>query len=135
MITQAEVQDRIREAAIVIRRMSNPDHRFLKAGERGSWPGYVRDWQAYGADRVRLKLPPPNGAEIDRMEETIGWISWLATQDEREARIVWLMFGAGQRVNVIARTFGISRDTVERDRKAGVQRIVTRIRAIHKIAA
>lgn len=121
-----QMQDRIREAADTLRRMDNTDRKFLAAGEKCSWPAYVRDWHAYGAEDAREPRIPPTNAAIDRMNETIGWIAWLATQSRDEAIVVWFSFGAMMRTKTLARRIHANRETVRRKRKAGIQRLLER---------
>lgn len=127
-LTIADIQDRIREAADTLWRLPDSDRRFLSAGQRGSWPGYVRDWHAYGADKARAPRATATSEAIDRMYETIGWIAWLASQDEREAKIVWAAFGMRTSTRKIVRELGIARKTVDRDKMAGLWRILGYVR-------
>ena len=120
-----EVQDRIREAAMVLwRQPKTAEERYLNAGNRCSWPQYVRDWHAYGADRARMPKIPPQPREIDRCDEVLGWIAWLATQDEAEAKLLWRRFGQRERTKVLAHRLGVHRQTINRKCRSGIQRIV-----------
>lgn len=119
-----EVQDRIREAYDTLRRLPDDDRRFLTAGERGSWPGYVRDWQAYGADTVRMPRIPPTPGAIDRLHETLAWLIWVEKQIPRSQKILWVCFGKGLSSARAARVVGIQRRTLQRLRRAAVDRIV-----------
>lgn len=122
-----EVQDRMREAALTLWRSPRPtEEKYLRSGERCSWPQYVRDWHAYGADRARMPKIPPQPEAIDRMEEVLGWISWLATQDTDEAKIVWFSFGIPTRTKLLAGRLGVHRETIKRKRETGIQRILYR---------
>lgn len=122
-----EVQDRIREAAMVLwRQPRESEQRYLSAGNRCSWPQYVRDWHAYGAERARMPKIPPQPDAIDRCDEVLGWIAWLATQDELEAKIVWAKFAVRTRTKLISGRLGVHRQTVLRKQKAAIQRLVDR---------
>ena len=121
-----EVQDRYREAAMVLWRLpKTAEESYLASGNRCSWVQYVRDWHAYGADRARMPKIPPQPREIDRCDELLGWHAWLATQDSDEAKICWDRFALRQRTKVIAHRMGIHRQTVRRKGIAGIQRLVT----------
>lgn len=122
---QIEIQDRIRRAAETLRRMPREDERrHLSAGERCSWPGYVRDWHAYGADKARARLSPPSAREITEMEEVVGWISWLASRHEWEAKAMWFAFGCRAKTGDLKRTWNVSRETIRRWKKQGTEHLV-----------
>ena len=84
-ITRTDVEDRLEEAALTLRRLPDP----AGSGPRGygsSWPEYVRDPRhAYGYDEVRMRVVP-SARDIARMEECIGWLRLVGAED---ARIVW----------------------------------------------
>lgn len=85
-ISVRQVEERLEEAAITLRRLPNPPGSGAK-GFGSSWPDYVRDAKhAYGYHEARMRVIP-NPGEIARMEECIAWLSWLEPED---ARIVWL---------------------------------------------
>lgn len=132
---QLELQDKIRSAALTIARMPNDEMRFLRAGERCCWPSFVQDWQAYGAVSARPPRIHPTPAAIDNMNEIIGYIAWLATQDFDEAKIVWLCFGMAHKSQSVAKVMGVHRTTVIRIRKAGLVRLTHHILGISKKAA
>lgn len=67
---------------------------------------------------------PPQPKEIDRMEETLDWIAWLATQDGTEATCVWQTFALRRSMSVTGRRVGMNRNYVSKRVKAGIQRIV-----------
>jgi len=122
-----EVQDRYREAAMVLwRQPKTAEERYLSAGNKCSWPQYVRDWHAYGADRARMPKIPPQPREIDRCDELLGWHAWLATQDEDAAKILWASFAIRTRTKLISSRMGIHIQTVRRKRKEGVHMLVER---------
>ena len=89
-MTPAEIKERLREAADVLRRL--PPERGPR--EFGSnWPDIVRStwgalwrWnptlQRWEREVPILKPSPPMGAEIDRMEEVMTWIEMLGDSQE-----------------------------------------------------
>jgi hypothetical protein len=125
-----QVHDRIREAAMVLwKQPKTAEERYLQSGSRCSWPPYVRDWHAYGADRAKMPKIPPQPREIDRCDEVLGWVSWLASQGGEcsdEAIIVWRSFGMNERTKDTARRLGMHRQTVRFKRKSGIKKIVER---------
>ncbi len=99
MMDTDAIKLRLREAADVLRRLPST----IGPKEYGSnWPDIVRstwerwaegyDWhpksqnRVLGPAKVRLRPAVPSGAEIDRMDEALGWLKWLG---EDEADMVW----------------------------------------------
>ena len=84
-LTTAEIEDRLEEAALTLRRLP------VKDGPReygSSWPDVVRSrFTAYGFEKARVKVVP-NATEIQRMEEAIDWLRLLERPDDRH--IVWM---------------------------------------------
>lgn len=126
------VQDRIREAALVIwRQPRTAEERYLSAGNRCSWPQYVRDWHAYGSEKAKMPKIPPQPKDIDRCDQVLDWICWLAAREPfgvnepEEAVILWRKFGMCERTKVVARRLGIHRQTVRRKGDAGIARVLT----------
>ena len=80
-----EVKQRLAEAADVLRRLRMSG---LKPGSmQAKWPEVVRCVQeAYGWTATPMRPPRPSPAQITRMDEAIGWLLLLET-DQR--RIVW----------------------------------------------
>ncbi|MCC5960559.1 MAG: hypothetical protein JJU08_14600 [Rhodobacteraceae bacterium] len=106
-ITPREIEDRLEEAALTLRRLPAPSGSGPK-GYGNSWPEFVRDARhAYGYHEARMRVIP-NAGEIARMEETIGWLLLIAHPDDR--RIVW-MRAEGWRWKPICWRFGVSRTT------------------------
>lgn len=123
---------RLREAWDTLRRLPE---RCFPAPLTSSWPEVVRDWrEAYGytAERVRLARPSPQA--IDRMQETIGWFSFVASQPKRtdiaaethdrlvrtQSRAVWLCCGCGLGPKRAGEVMGLQRDSVRSLRDAGL---------------
>jgi hypothetical protein len=121
-ITPREVEDRMEEAALTLRRLPDP------AGSRprgygASWPDYVRDARhAYGWHEAQMRVIP-SAREIARMEEAIGWLGWLAPED---ARIVWLR-AEGWRWRQVCIRAGCVRQTAWRRWSAGILSIAKRL--------
>ncbi|MBY6055394.1 DUF6362 family protein [Leisingera daeponensis] len=129
ILTVAQIEDRFEEAALTLKRTPNP----AGSGARGygsSWPPYVRSrFAAYGAEEARVRVIP-NAAEIQRMENTIEWLSLLASGDEvRDAddrRIVW-MRAEGYRWRAICARVGLSRSQAWRRWSAAMITIQRRL--------
>lgn len=132
---QRELEDKIRSAFFTLQRMPNEELKYLRAGERCCWPQFVQDWQAYGATAARAPRIHPSPDAIDNMERMIGALAWLATQNYDEAKIISLCFGLRQNSAVVAKIMGVSKDTVQRKRKAGMLRLAYHILGINKKAA
>lgn len=121
--------DRLYEACRVLRRLPDGERRFLTAGSRGSWPEVVLTfWEAYGQEAPKMRMPPPSSASIDRMEESLGWIAWLAAQDRQKAKCVWLCCGEGRPIMSVTRIVGLHRNTVRLERDAGLRLISAHFR-------
>lgn len=106
-LTPTEVEDRMAEAADVLRRLPN----VTVQGYASTWPPFVREyWESYGVAEVTLRRPPPSAAAIDRMDQALEWLRWL---DATDARIVWLRAN-GDRWKSICGKVGLARATVHR---------------------
>jgi hypothetical protein len=122
-----EVQDRYREAAMVLWRLpKTPEEGHIASSLKCSCIRYVRDWHSYGYERARMPKIPPQPNQIDRCDELLQWHVWLAMQDSEEAKICWDRFALRQRTKVIAHRMGIHRQTVRRKGISGIQRLVER---------
>lgn len=109
-LTVAEIEDRLEEAALTLRRLPSG------GGPRGygsSWPDIVRSrFTAYGFEEARVRVVP-NATEIQRMEDAIEWLMLIRHADD-EARtrddrnIVW-MRAENHRWRHICRRVGLSR--------------------------
>lgn len=83
--TVTDIADRFEEAVDTLRRMPNVKVR----GYFNAWPQIVRTLrEKLAEDKGEFRLGPPQPDAISRMEETIQWIFFLDSEDER--RIVWL---------------------------------------------
>jgi hypothetical protein len=114
------VEERLEEAADTLRRL--PEERVR--GYFSTWPPVIRDyWEAFGRGDVRLRLPPPSAAAIDRMDEVLAWLSWLESDD---ARLVWTR-AEGAPWKAICWRFGVSRATAHRRWQYSISVIVWRL--------
>lgn len=83
--TVTDVADRFEEAAQTLKRM--PPVRVQ--GYISTWPEIVRTtMEQLQADKLPMRMGPPQPDAISRMEETLHWIFWLDEEDER--KLIWL---------------------------------------------
>lgn len=81
--TPEMVEERLIEAAAVLKRL--PPVRV--GGYFSTWPKMKVEFSdLVGQTPEPMRLPPPSAAAISRMEETLGWSSWLEPDD---AKLVW----------------------------------------------
>lgn len=115
-LTPREIEDRLEEAALTLKRLPHPP----SSGARGygrSWPDYVHEAKyAYGYEPARMRVIP-NAREIQRMEEALNWLALIGGDSEQQAadnrRIVW-MRAEGHRWQTICRHVGCVRSTAWR---------------------
>ncbi|CAA7624198.1 DUF6362 family protein [Magnetospirillum sp. SS-4] len=120
-LTPAEVEERLAEAADILRRL--PESRVQ--GHASTWPPYVREyWESYGIAEVKLRRPPPSAAAITRMDEALPWLTWL---DPVDAKIAWLRAN-GDRWKVICWSVGMQRSAVHQHWLYGLCVIAWRLR-------
>ena len=104
--TRDMVEDRITEAAAVLKRLPGPQVR----GYFSTWPDVLlsaREIAGQGPRKVRV-LPSPQA--ISRMEETITWNRFL---DPEEAHLMWAR-ADGMPWKGVCVQFGVSRATAHR---------------------
>jgi hypothetical protein len=83
--TITDIADRFEEAANTLRRMPPVNLH----GYFNTWPPIVRTiMEQMQAEKEPLRRGPPTAEAISRMEETLDWIFFLDSEDER--RLVWL---------------------------------------------
>lgn len=105
--TAERVEDRLREAADVMRRL--PPVRVQ--GYFSTWPAIAHDFaDRVGRELQRMRRPPPSPDAITRAEATLLWLRWLEVED---ARLVW-MRAERARWREICQRFGIARSTANR---------------------
>jgi hypothetical protein len=104
--TPKQLAERFQEAALTAHRL--PPVRVQ--GYFNTWPAILRQpWESLSGDDLLYRFPPDPGA-IDRMEETLGWVLWLAEEDRH---LVWMRTD-GYRWRDICRRFGCDRTTAWR---------------------
>jgi hypothetical protein len=82
--TRAAVRGRLESAVDVLDRLWIS---LGPAGIRPSWPPIVRTTiESYGWHAANARPAPPQGREIDEMDEALGWLVWL---DGRDQKVVW----------------------------------------------
>ena len=118
--TPSLVEERLVEAADVLKR--RPEERVQ--GYFSVWPEVVRSaYDAFGWHDPVLKRPWPSPASIDRMEETLTWMRFLAPED---ARLVWTR-AEGAPWKAVCWRFGIARATAHRRWRYGLSVIALRL--------
>lgn len=124
-ITPREIEDRLEEAALTLKRLPHPPGSGPK-GFGSSWPEYVRDARhAYGYHEARMRVVP-NAGEIARMEEAIDWLRLIS--DPVDRRIVW-MRSDGHRWAPVCRRAGVARATAWRRWTAALLTIAKHLNA------
>lgn len=107
-LSPTNVEERFEEAARTLRRL--PAVRV--PGYISAWPAIVRSAaEAYGWEPATAPRISPSPHAISLMEETFGWLNWIADADDK--RIVWLR-AEGVRWKPICWRIGISRATAWR---------------------
>ena len=83
--TEDDVAERFEEAVRVLKRLPS----VKVQGYFNTWPDIVRTpMEKLQGDKLPTRLGPPLPDSIARMEQTLEWIFWLDTEDER--RLIWL---------------------------------------------
>lgn len=120
--TEEMVEDRFREAAATMKRL--PD--VSVQGFVSSWPPIIREfWEAYGWDVPKIRLGPPTGESIDRMDECLEWIRWL---EPEQMRLVWAR-AEGLPWKIILRRIGVSRATAWQRMDKALAKVAARLNA------
>lgn len=134
-LTRVEIEDRLEEAALTLRRLPNPSG----SGARGygaSWPEYIREVKhAYGYHEAQMKVIP-NAREIQRMEDALDWLRLIAYADDPDRtaidrRIVW-MRAENRRWRHVCRTVGLGRSQAWRRWVAALITIERRLAAAQR---
>lgn len=81
--TDKDVAQRFEEALYTLKRLPKA----VMLGYRATWPAILyTELEILQQDKKPFRLGPPLPAAIDRMEQTLIWISWLDVDDRR---LVW----------------------------------------------
>lgn len=56
-------------------------------GYKAQWVDIPKDWLAYGWDKAFIKLPPPSGKQLSRLDLVQDLISYVKDEDER--KMLW----------------------------------------------
>ena len=127
---RASIADRIDEAAQTLRRMPDKEREMLMRGDRGqSWPGILYTAAEHAAwTPTRMRRPPPDCKQIDRMYEVLDWLLVLARHDRDYFRAVWLMCAERKKNREAANIIGIHRETASIWCANGLDRIAHHLR-------
>lgn len=121
--TVTDVSDRFEEAVYTLKRL--PPVRVQ--GYFNAWPEVVRTtMEILQAEPDPYRLGPPSAAAISRMEECLGWIFWLDSEDER--RLVWLKAHRVRNRQICAR-LGCGRTKVWQMWSVALMKIAVRLNA------
>ncbi len=116
------VAARLEEAAETMKRL--PANGLKPNGYVSSWPPILREFfEAYGWNKLEMRLGPPSPEAIDRMEETLEWLRWL---EPDQVRLVWLHAERVPRKLIMAK-IEVSRVTAWRMWAAALVVIATRL--------
>ena len=122
--TDKMVEKRLEEAAETLRRLPAPKVQ----GYVSCWPPIIQEfWESYGWDLPRVRLGPPTGDAIDRMDECLCWLRWL---EPIEAKIVWAR-ACHTNYKLVGQHFGVHRSTAWRYRKVAIGKILSFLKAEH----
>ena len=99
--TRDMVEDRVMEAAAVLRKLPGPRVR----GYFSTWPDIVLSAREIAGQEPKPMKVLPSPMAISRMEETLAWLRWLEPAD---AKIVWLRAN-GERWKTICWKVGLAR--------------------------
>ncbi len=123
--TLAEIAARLEEAAktLVALKLTLRD---IPSRQMARWPDVVRcALDAYGFTPQRPRVAAPTPAAIDRADETVAWLLWMAPE---QRRIVW-----ARACKIAWRKLedldGRSHTTLRKVRAAGLDAILARLNA------
>jgi hypothetical protein len=122
-LTPQDVEERIAEAARVVRMLPAEGHKPY----RSAMPEPVRDrsdqLMAYGYNVTEVRIQA-TAQQIDRLDEVLGWVyEWLSTPE----RICVWAFAQGVRAGRVARKLHCNRSTVWRMRRRAYKLIAGRV--------
>lgn len=137
-ITVSQVEDRLHEAICTLAALPDRERKFIFA-KQSSWPPTPRqaiDIMALALERVRegksgFELPPPprftpTKEAIDRMDETLDWLTWLSGH---ELAIITLRAFDVSWVTIGDRIGRMSRHTAQRRHADIVRKVHGHLRA------
>ena len=104
-----EIEDRLEEAALTLRRMPDPPGSGPK-GYGSGWPDYIQEAKHAALDGDAKMRVVPGAAQIARMDEALTWLAFVSPDD---AKIVWLR-AEGRRWRQVGIAVGVVRQTVYR---------------------
>lgn len=117
--TTERVAERFREAASTAHRL--PPVRVQ--GYFNTWPAIKRmPWENLGAETVTYRFPP-DPAAVERMLETMRWVSWLELE---QRHLVWMRAERHPWKKICCR-FGCDRTTAWRRWEAALATIVAQL--------
>ena len=118
--TEAEVADRLAEAADTLRRLPAA----LRPAHLTSWPDIVhRQEEAYGWHSATPRLAAPSPAAISRLDHVLDWLIAFEAAHARERQVLW---GRARGVpwRRLSQALGASRPTLAAWHAKGLARIV-----------
>ncbi len=118
------IKARLREAAETENRLPKVGHRPLRA----LWP-QIQDVDTYNKKRATIQTEPPTPEAIDRMDECLEWVSWVAKNSQDQARVLWLR-AQNHPWKVIVRNHGMSRTWWNNQHQLGLHTIIARLAII-----
>lgn len=124
-IARADIAERIEEAADTLRRLPDRERQALRQAERGqSWPLMLHTAAEHAAwEKTPIRRPPPNSAQVSRMEEVLDWLLMLAKVERKFFNAVWLFCALRRKASEAAKALGCHRETATVWRDAGLDRI------------
>ena len=120
------VAARLEEAAETMKRL--PVTGLQPASYISSWPPVLQEfWEAYGYDKARVRLGPPTGDAISRMDDTLDWLRWL---EPEQVRLAW---SRAERIpwKLLMRQLGVSRETARQRYQVALVSIAVRLNHIN----
>ena len=116
------VAARLEEAAETMKRLSVTG--LKPSSHTTSWPPVLQEfYEAYGYEKARVRLGPPTGDAISRMDDSLDWLRWL---EPDQVRLAW---SRAERIpwKLIMRQFGISRETARQRYLVALVSIASRL--------
>lgn len=123
------VEQRLLDAACTLAAL--PSHGLRPSSKGASWGDTLMELEDLltltGSEVIRPAIP--SAAAISRMDEALGWISWITDAGHRRAVLFWMMVHPISRRHLfswreIAARMGINRSTAQRWHSAALSVIV-----------